>query len=283
MAADMDPNMLQALAQRLEMLEAHLVQQAADRQAQNPPASLTSKPPKPDTFSGNHDAKKVRQWVFQVDNFFTAVSEPEARRLCFVVALLRDNALLWWQSLSANERPGDWPTFAAALVEYFAPLSATIVARDTLARLVQKSSVKSYTEEFKRLLLNIPDIAEGEKLDRYRRGLKREVRLQLALTNPASFQQACIMAEQVDSVLYSNRDARSYTDNRPNRPSGHFQGATPMEIGAMKNRQSYPKLSPREKEHLIATNGCFFCRRSGHRMRDCPLRSGGQGNGQRRQ
>lgn len=178
------------IRQYLEQLNANFSQFAQSVNAQAPAAAAAaqsaaasaaqvphkgSKPPKPDTFSGREDSRLVRSWVLQVSNYYTATQEPEVNRLSFAVALLRNNALLWWQSLKDSERHTNWPSLGASLVEYFAPLSATIVARDNLARLVQRSSVKAYTDEFKRLLLNIPDISDSEKLDRYRRGLKLDL------------------------------------------------------------------------------------------------------------
>lgn len=248
-------------------------------------ASKPSKPPKPDTFTGRTDANAVRAWVAQVNNYFDAVNEPHGSRLSFGVALLRDNALLWWQSLGDAERAATWDQLADQLIKYFAPLSATIVARDALAKLQQRSSVKVYTNEFKRLLLNIPDMSENEKLDRYRRGLKTQVRLHVVFANPETFEQTCLLAEQIDSIIYMHR---------PSNPNGgkvfdpfgpSTSTATPMEIGAVgdkertyadaaKSAPKFPKLTPAEKSRLMKENGCFYCRKTGHRAAQCPVKKG---------
>lgn len=248
-----------------------------------------TKPPKPDQFLGTDDAKRVRQWVFQVENYFNVTAEPEARRVAYATTLLRKNALLWWQSLRQEERPTTWAAFSRALIDYFQPLSATVVARDNLARLYQKSSVKAYVEEFKALVLNIPDITDAEKLDKFRRGLKRDVRLHVAFANPPTFDQAVTVAEQIDEVLYSHRASGGtparFLGNRNGRPSTN--SAVPMEIGAIQSRPTYAEavrrshykpLTPEEREELNRSNGCYYCRKPGHKALECPLKRSRPGN-----
>lgn len=274
--ANPDPNaIVNELFQRIQQLELQQIQAQAAGAARN-------KPEKPDQFFGTDDAKRVRQWIFQVENYFDVVGEPEARRVPYTTTLLRKNALLWWQSLQADERPAAFQDFKRVLIEYFQPLSATLVARDNLARLYQKSSVKSYIEEFKTQVLNIPDITDAEKLDKFRRGLKREVRLHVAFANPPTFDQAVSIAEQIDEVLYSHRgyNPRVYTPNS----RGTSSGLAPMDIGAIQAGRTsagastssgsspYKRLSPEEKAELNRTNGCYYCRQVGHRALECPLK-----------
>jgi len=194
---------LQAFHNRLATLEhAGAPAAAADAAAPVSTSSATAqsrgnKPPKPEFFKG----RGVREWVEFLNNYFSAAHEPEDSRRNLAVSYLRENALLWWQSLSAEVQPDTWGALSAALVSYFAPLSATMSARDQLARTYQRASVKQYTEEFKRLLLAIPDINEAEKMDRYRRGLKTQVRLHVTFANPTRFEDLCLLADQIDSIV----------------------------------------------------------------------------------
>lgn len=274
------------LFQRIQMLE------AGQQHAPAPAPVSRNKPPKPDSFFGTDDAKRVRQWVFQVETYFTVTEEPHERRVAYATTLLRKNALLWWQSLRPEERPVVWEDFSRALIGYFQPISATLVARDALARLYLKSSVRNYVEEFKTQVLNIPDITDAEKMDKFRRGLKRDVRLHVAFANPATFDAAVTVAEQIDEVLYSHRataspSARPYLNLRTGRVASSH--AVPMEIGAIQPRPSYveavkapfKRLTPEERTELNRINGCYYCRKPCHRANECPLKK--PGNGTRRQ
>lgn len=267
-----------ALMDRLAMLEAaahHAAAAAPQPATRTPPAA---KPPKPDTFSGNSkDPTHARAWVAQVDNYFSAVSEPEASRQSFAVALLREHALLWWVQLPVNERASTWPEFSAALLAYFVPRSASTTARDAMAKLQQRGSVRAYTAEFKKLLLQIPDIGEADKRDRYCRGLKEKVRLQVAFAGPSTFEEMCSIADQIDSIIYANVSSadRSYGASPLDISSS---GPVPMDIGAISERPSYAdtarikKLTDSERAKLRESGGCFYCRKPGHRALQCPLR-----------
>ena len=279
---------LQQRARNLEEILA-AAQHAANQQP--PPAQPlrgSNKPPKPQTFHANKDANLVRSWVLQVDLYFAAVSEPDSTKLNYAVALLRENALIWWQSLKPEERPRDWPSLGQLMINYFAPLSATINARDRLAKLQQKSSVRIYTDEFKRLVLNIPDISEPEKMDRYRRGLKTQVKLLTTFANPGNFDAMCLTAEQIDCILFRERSERSYSYSSTRDGAGPSNSQpTPMEIGAISERRNsyadavkkgpqHPKLTAAEKSKLMQSGGCFYCRENGHRVSDCPKKKGKQ-------
>jgi hypothetical protein len=240
-------------------------------------APLAAKPPKPDTFSGNSkDPTHARAWVAQVDNYFSAVGEPEASRQPFAVALLREHALLWWEQLPAATRAATWPEFSKALLAYFVPSSGATSARNALAKLTQRGSVRAYTAEFKKLLLQIPDIGEADKKDHFSRGLKKDVRIQVAFSNPGTFEEMCSIAEQIDTIIFTHSAAPARTYGAgPSR-----SGPAPMDIGAISERPSYAdaarfkKLTDSERNKLRESGGCFYCRKTGHRALQCPLRKG---------
>src|SRR5258708_16966127 len=78
---------------------------------------------------------------------------------------------------SAQQPNGDasqitWQMFYDGLIAMFKPVNAKKVARDKLAVLKQTHSVVRYNSEFQQLCLQINDINEAEKLDKYIRGLK---------------------------------------------------------------------------------------------------------------
>ncbi|KAJ9530991.1 hypothetical protein QJQ45_001002 [Haematococcus lacustris] len=122
--------------------------------------------------------------------------------------------------------------------------------------------------------MQIPDMHEGEKLDRFRQGLHPPLRALVDIQNPTSFSQAVEIAVAHDSAY---RDAGIST-------------AVPMQLGAMQygftssrprhnpasastpapfTRASHKPLTPEEKAHYNMNNQCTFCREKGHVYRDC--------------
>jgi hypothetical protein len=261
----------QALQAQVNHLQAQ--QQAAAPQQAAPPASAP-KPPKPDFFHGDRDISRVRQWCFAVDTYFYAVSMSQASRVPFAVTLLRGHALTWWQSLAPEQRPADWASFQQLLIAYHQPISAVTSARDALARLMQRTSVAAYVKEFKDLALNIPDFSEAERLDRFKRGLKSNVRLHVALANPTTFEQAVTISGQVDDILFGQRSNNPRPDNFRQRPFARApeNQATPMELGTMtqpKEREQFNNPTP-ERKYEIKNGLCFYCKEPGHMALHCP-------------
>lgn len=63
----------------------------------------------------------------------------------------------------------------AALVKRFSPLHKTLSARNKLATWRQLKDVSAISTDFLRIVLDIPEITEYEKMDRYSRGLKSHI------------------------------------------------------------------------------------------------------------
>lgn len=275
------------LQQQNAMIQQQLqqvVQQAVMHQAGQNAATHQHeflKPPKPDHFKGSHqEMTKVRQWCFSMDCYFDAARAPASDRVPFAVTLLRDSALAWWQSLETEQRPATWDAFKDQIIAYHQPRGSIVAARDKLAALYQKTSVEQYTKDFKDLALNIPDLREEEKMDRYKRGLKHEVRLQVAFANPATFNALVDTASQIDDILFSHRNKmqhKSYYHAAAFTKGGAspHSSPSPMELGAI-GYTPRPKLTDTQKEVMRKEGTCFYCRESGHIAVNCPKRK--QGN-----
>lgn len=138
----------------------------------------------------------------------------------------------------------------------FRSINAEKTARDRLASLRQIYSVEAYTHAFRNLALEIPGMREEEKLDKYLRDLKNDIRIQVELQDPKSLDEAATLAERVDAIMSRRgRGQQSYRSGpKSNRDDG---GVVPMEIDAV---QRSP-LSQAERERLITLL------RSSHRSR----------------
>lgn len=256
-------NVLAGMFDRLATLEQQQHQLIAAGQIRH----VHDKPPKPETFRGTTEqATHVRTWVNMVKNYFGACGTPENNKLPYAVALLRDDALVWYLSLEEGHQPRTFVEFCNSLVEYYQPISAQMAARDELAHLKQKSTVKAYTDDFKRIVANIPDMSASEKMDRYERGLKPEVRVHVALADPPSLEEWIKRAEKVDEIMHK-RSAPRVDKNSIKDTSTTEDGPTPMQLCAI---QPGRRLTPNDREILTVTGGCFYCRQPGHIAKNCP-------------
>ena len=251
----------------------------------------------PDYFEGGKH-QDVDTWVFQVREHLNMTRLPAPTHVSYAASLFRGNAALWWRELCEQGlRPATWDVFVAALRTQFRPENWSRRGRDELATMYQysKESVADFLHRFRATCLKIEHLSEEEKLDRFVRALVNDVRLQVELRNPATFNDAALYAERADAVLarttgHGSRQNWQQKKNkggyRPPPTPAHISGETstatglePMEIGSMRRKS----LTQEEMQKLRAQNACFYCRKpnAGHMARNCPEKKSKQGNGRK--
>jgi len=162
----------------------------------------------------------------------------------------------------------DWRSFKNALTEQFKPVNAVKTARDKLASIKQVKSVQEYSANFRSLVLEIPGITEDEKIDRFSRGLKDNVRLEVELREPATLNEAIKVADRYDTITFQHNKARPESAKRQTALPAPT-GPIPMDI----DNSRYRKLTEKDKEQLMKNRACFYCRKLGHMISSCPARN----------
>jgi hypothetical protein len=309
--ATLSPEQLMALMQeiqsfktQLDQTQAQLAQQqhASATAAATPRAPLL-KPAKPDTFDGAKPGNRVDSWLFQLTEYFGACGVISgAERVAYAGSMLRGAASTWWRQRRTQAAAGamtditTWDQFCAELRAQFTLINAVKVARDELAALKQTGAVQTYALRFRDITLQIPDITEPEKLDRFTRGLKPRLQRELAIREPANLDDAVRMAERIDVVDFAwhQRASRTTTDY------ANHQRPEPMELGNIETKprsaatavhrfsnSNHPRalqpnldsktrefnrkpLTSEERERLRKIGACFKCRQTGHTANECP-------------
>src|SRR4051812_9783675 len=132
------------------------------------------KPAKPSTFS-RKTGESIDTWIFTIEQYFRLVSTPAETQTLLAASYLVDNAATWWRYVSIeNERlriTWTWKEFTEGLRTQFRPIAAEKVARNRLNNLRQTASVTNYTNIFRNLIIEIPTMAEEDKLEYYLKGL----------------------------------------------------------------------------------------------------------------
>ena len=233
------------------------------------------KPTTPEPFDGQRDALKVNTWLYKMEVYFDLlmIANPQLQlndqtKMNFASTLLTGTASNWWyMKVMSQAIPQNWEGFKVAVRTEFIPFDHVRRTRDKVRKLVQHSSVAKYLNEFRNLVLTIPDMNDGEKLDKFCAGLKPQVRLEVLKAGPGSVDDAARIALNVDSALFG---AGMF--------SWGFQyaGPQPMDIG---NLQSNPRDSGRsfkgkknwreQRKKDIANNACFKCHKVNCRPYKC--------------
>ena len=216
------------------------------------------KPNKPCVYEGQRDEYSVRAWLYQVSQYLSLVQVgnlvplDEATKISYASTFFAGNAASWWYTITvSNSIPTTWAAFEALVVKEFVPSDSVQRSRDKLRRLYQKTSVAVYLSEFRNIVLTIPEINDGEKLDRFCQGLKPQIKIEVLKAGAKTLEEASRIALNVDSAIFGSRSNSYYRYQREQSP-------VPMEIGNMEQRNIDR-----------ANNACFKCHKPGCRPWKC--------------
>src|SRR6202049_498441 len=260
---------------------------------------------KPKTYNGSIGSDPD-VWLFQFNQYSDIAGVPINTRAKLAATYLEGKAATWWRNLvmqTADHNADNitWEAFQNELINMFKPVNSKKIDRDKLAMLKQTNSVAKYNFHFTQLCLEINDISESEKLDKYVRGLKDRIRVEVELAEPTTLAQAMSKAQRIDNITYQSRMGHN---------SGHAPGAfsrysNAMELGvidgndsmqhdetlnAIRNGSGYPnkaefknnstqpksrrftplqRLSQEEFSYCQRNRLCLKCKEPGHTARYC--------------
>ena len=218
------------------------------------------KPNKPGSFDGTRDAMTVRAWLHSVEKYLRLIQVGQNTEISaetavdFASTFMTGTAANWWFTIVHEGKvPPTWEAFKLLVETEFVPQDSTIRARDRLNKLKQRRSVADYLSEFRNVVIDIPDMSEGEKLARFTEGLKPHILLEVRKENPLRLDAAATIALSVDGAYYG---AGFYSGNGTQN-----RGFAPMEIGNFE-RSSWNKNTP-QKENRNRKGGCYICGKRG--------------------
>ncbi len=122
--------------------------------------------------------------------------------------------------------------------------------------------------EFRSIAIGIPDISQGEKLDRFIEGLKRDTKLEVLKANVGSFEQAVHVALNMDRALFGSKISGS-KNFRQHGLSGNFGGSSQNYHGfeedklETKNVERREEVNQRQKDRI--NKSCFTSHKKGCR------------------
>ncbi|KAA8499909.1 Transposon Ty3-I Gag-Pol polyprotein [Porphyridium purpureum] len=226
-------------------------------------------------FDGKRDLLVVKTWLFQarkkilgrlLESFHPDDLEKrllaERRAVDLASDYFEGEALHWWVlncERYPQEIPTTWNDFAALVSARFTPQDSIRRARDKLTRLSQKGPAHAYVAAFQDAALVIPDLSDAEMMDRFVRGLKPEVRLEVYKRGVSTFAEAAQVAVVVDDAIHATRGVRDSSVRTPFFGRAAQEGPVPMELGHVQGQR-------RVRTELK----CWNCGRPGHIARKCP-------------
>src|SRR5258705_10063884 len=224
-----------------------------------PAANVTRvKPAKPEMYSGLR-GMSPDEWLFSFEQYMKLTSfTDEGRKIDLVGTYFTSagHALKWYRSVvnatPAGAQPfgGTWDAFKTQFLNRFKIIDSKKIARDKLAALKQWASVSKYNFEFTGICVDIDDMNEAEKLDRYIRGLKTPIRIEVELAAPRDLNDAMSKAQRIDLISFAVRNGSQHGSHFGTKLSNYSNGNgssssssashgdyAPMQLGAVSHRE----------------------------------------------
>lgn len=236
------------------------------------------KPSKSESFVGGRDELTVNIWLYQVETYLNLVHLWNIGialgvniRITFSSMLLKGITTNWlYMLVQSGHAAGQLDTFKFAVVKEVIPLDIARQSRDELKNLRQKTSVSSYLNEFRNLVIGMSGIREDEKMDKFCAGFKT--------SDPfVGFEGRTW--ECWESYLYCPKCWECIARGRQifltSSTSGVLSGPEPMNIGNAEDGSHYRGQSYKERfrthrewtqsQKNLANNACFVCHKRGCR------------------
>ena len=153
-------------------------------------AKVLNKPP---TYNGS-PSSDLRLWLTIMAAILTAIQLPYPLAVATAVSYLIGDAAKFWHShapklTQLGMDTSDWKVFKKALYERFGYKNAEHAARDRLHSLEQRNmSYAQYVNAFDDCNAHIPNYDEADKVHRFLRGLRPNLRNRLCI-NPVTFKR----------------------------------------------------------------------------------------------
>ena len=259
----------------------------ADRLAQAavngpPPNGLKSIDiPKPTSFDGAlQPSIPLDQFLHSTEAYLRIgnIKNPDLQ-VYVAGGLLTGVAQKWYQAAMQSPDPAenlnDMNDFKRSIRENFAPSDPSLDARNMMADCVQTSTVREYLSRFRCLALQIAGYAPGEKLDKFRRGLKMPIRKELIIREVKTFTDAVRIAEAVESTTnMAGGERTQYAGGQlRNTQGGPSRGAPATIRSNYVAGQPKGRLTAEERTDLMRRGACFYCREEGHMIINCPKKA----------
>lgn len=255
--------------------EITLLKRAVLDQPQGQVGRTRMKVPEPKSFGGARSAKELENFVWDVEEYFTAAQVADADRVSIAAMYLVGDAKLWWRikvqerTLADRPRITAWDEMKKELRGQFLPTNTNWSAREALRDLEQTGSVREYITGFSSLLLDVTEMSEADKLFNFMAGLQPWAQRELRRQNVQSLSAAVAAADALVELRgdqSSSSKVKNYKKDKTVKPKAVAEPSGKSSADSDKPADDRGKSGQGSK-----TFACFICGEP-HRARDCPKR-----------
>lgn len=134
----------------------------------------TLKPNKPSDFDGTRDLFEVNPWLYQVQDYLAPVqidnpqALPDNVKIFYASSFFVGTASSWWYiQVAGNPMPEMYQEFEELMRAELITSDNVRRNKDKVKRMRKKGYVAGFVTEFRNVMMKIPDMIQGEKIDRF--------------------------------------------------------------------------------------------------------------------
>jgi hypothetical protein len=123
------------------------------------------------TYFSGKTSESLKDWLFQVERYFTKVGTPDELKADFAIDYLKENARLVFLS-AGNSLNAPWEAYVKALKAQYEPENFQLVLRQQLENLSQDSNdITEHVYKFDSIMNRINDMGEYDKIRHFIKSL----------------------------------------------------------------------------------------------------------------
>ncbi|XP_028093324.1 uncharacterized protein LOC114293449 [Camellia sinensis] len=213
------------------------------------------------------------------------------QKLLLATYTLKEEARQWWILIRDNSRTMTWSQFKVIFYEKYFPQCFIDCQVSEFQELKQgKMSVVEYEAKFTKLARFAPHMVDTnyKKAQKFERGLDLDVFDRVGISKLPTYVEVLARALMAEATLVAMKQAKApITEWRSKRSGFHFQKGhssfshkkqnTGSSSSSSQSSGSMPACSKYGRKHkgmcYRESGACFQCGKTGHMIRDCPMRS----------
>jgi len=250
----------QALQQQQQF--AHMQQNAQAAASAAAAAASVVAPPRlpkiglPPKFKGTMGGAVDTWRTGMVQQFAYYGIADEASKLRMAAGNLEGDALLWYNSILANDLPGSWDEFMERLLKRFRPVAAVLIARQSLAKLRQGSyPVNHYAHRFQTSLTAIHDMSAADQVFQFANGLTPVLMSYVLEKQPTTLAEAIQWAASKEATVgFAGRAGGSGPPHHRAGAGAPASESVPMDLNHLALGEEEEDSAPRFPEEPASSS-----------------------------
>lgn len=215
-------------------------------------SAVSSKPNKPKTYDEKRDLLTVNTRIYNVAQCLVLAKLnhnqnpiPNENQVLVEFSVLEGSIAIWWYSvLSADTALNSRSDFKNAVICEVLPWNHSKRARNKLCRLKQTRSIARYLAEFRRTILTINEMHEGEEINKFFQALRYHDCIGVQKKKGETLDECTRISLKSNGAMWRGKSGDNQFKDQHSTSTLNHNKTISIEIGNIQHE----KLSPSQSE-----------------------------------